>query len=274
MPTYTTTADPVSGEFNIELPAALVGGEKVKVTAQKNGQTRSLNLQAPSEPYLPPDGGSGGENGSGSGGEGGNSTDGSNGLIVSDDGKFAITTNLPLNRAIAAAVYDAYDSGGGESLDPMRFNRGATIRFSNGIYYIKPSIRPGEAATSGTKMYFAIRVKKSDLYAANPDEKIVQVGVEGYFDMGSGYPSSDEYFDNENYEYNGNASLLFYSASEASNGSSDNEYIYIPITLYFSVENGSYNFHYYEYTTGNKIYQKRQCKHSVFGNIFKTQLDV
>lgn len=57
MPTYTTTADPVSGEFNIELPAALVGGEKVKVTAQKNGQTRSLNLQAPSEPYLPPSSG-------------------------------------------------------------------------------------------------------------------------------------------------------------------------------------------------------------------------
>lgn len=55
MPTYTTTADPVSGEFNIELPTALVGGEKVKVTAQKNGQTRSLNLQAPSEPYLPPE---------------------------------------------------------------------------------------------------------------------------------------------------------------------------------------------------------------------------
>lgn len=57
MPTYTTTADPVTGVFKIDLPAALVSGEKVKVTAQKNGQTRSLNLQAPSEPYLPPSSG-------------------------------------------------------------------------------------------------------------------------------------------------------------------------------------------------------------------------
>lgn len=262
MTTYTGTAD-ASGNFTINIGSALTNGEIVQVTAQKDGQSKSINIQAPSEPYLPPSTG-GNENGI---------TDGSSGLIVSDDGKFAIVTDFPLTRSIAANASNDFDAGGNGLNDPMRFNNGATIRFSNGIYFIKPSIKQGEAATSGTKMYFAIRVKKSDLYAANTDDKLVQVGVEGYFNMGSDYPSADEYFDNENYEYNGNASLLFYSASQASNGSSDNKYIYIPVTLYFSVENGSYNFHYYEDTTGNKTYQKRQCKHSVFGNIFKTQLD-
>lgn len=56
MTTYTGTAD-ASGNFTINIGSALTSGEIVQVTAQKDGQSKSINIQAPSEPYLPPSGG-------------------------------------------------------------------------------------------------------------------------------------------------------------------------------------------------------------------------
>lgn len=53
MTTYTGTAD-VNGNFTINIGSALTSGEIVQVTAQKDGQSKSINIQAPSEPYLPP----------------------------------------------------------------------------------------------------------------------------------------------------------------------------------------------------------------------------
>lgn len=53
MTTYTGTAD-ASGNFTIDISSALTSGEIVQVTAQKDGQSKSINIQAPSEPYLPP----------------------------------------------------------------------------------------------------------------------------------------------------------------------------------------------------------------------------
>lgn len=53
MTTYTTTADE-NGNFTITLDTPLTNGEVVKVTAEKDGESKSINIQAPSEMYLPP----------------------------------------------------------------------------------------------------------------------------------------------------------------------------------------------------------------------------
>lgn len=57
MTTYTTTTDE-NGNFTITLDTPLTNGEVVKVTAEKDGESKSINIQAPSEFYLPPSSGS------------------------------------------------------------------------------------------------------------------------------------------------------------------------------------------------------------------------
>lgn len=52
MTIHTTTADE-NGNFSIALESALVSGETIEITAQKEGQSKSINIQAPSVPYLP-----------------------------------------------------------------------------------------------------------------------------------------------------------------------------------------------------------------------------
>lgn len=52
MTIHTTTADE-NGNFSISLTTPLTSGETIEVTAQKDGQSKTINIQAPSEPYLP-----------------------------------------------------------------------------------------------------------------------------------------------------------------------------------------------------------------------------
>lgn len=52
MTIYTGIADD-NGNFTIDISSPLTSGEIVQVTAQKDGQSKSINVQAPSEPYLP-----------------------------------------------------------------------------------------------------------------------------------------------------------------------------------------------------------------------------
>jgi len=50
MTIYTGIADD-NGNFTIDISSPLTSGEIVQVTAQKDGQSKSINIQAPSEPY-------------------------------------------------------------------------------------------------------------------------------------------------------------------------------------------------------------------------------
>lgn len=269
MPTYTTTADPVSGEFNIELPAALVGGEKVKVTAQKNGQTRSLNLQAPSEPYLPPGGGSGGENGSGSGG---NSTDG-NGLIVSDDGKFALLANFPFTTEIARSYHNNIEEDGSD--DKTIYNRNLTIRKVADTYLIKPHIPANQADATSLVAYVGLRVKKSDLIGLGGLTKVYQIARGGGW-VGNNPLSSDDAFDQEIFTFNYNRNDWRYQSTEGYNASSDIDYLYVVIKINFSVKNGVYNYSYssIDPETNKPKYLEYEYTCMVLGSRFKVKLDV
>lgn len=52
MTIHTTTAD-ANGNFSISLTTPLISGETIEVKAQKDDQSKTIVIQAPSEPYLP-----------------------------------------------------------------------------------------------------------------------------------------------------------------------------------------------------------------------------
>lgn len=265
MPSYTATAtaDPVTGDFNFNLPNALVAGEKVKITAHHSGQVRTLNLQAPIEPYLPPD--LPGEDGVGNT----NNED----VVESLDGKFAITTSFPNNSELSAEAAIAVNDGFGIEKDPLRFNRGAKVRKVDDIYYVKPNISSGEANANSVRMYFAIRVKRSDVYAAIATEKIVTVGDPGYYeDGGIGYETEDDKFDGGSFLVNYYKSQFFMAVNTNRNAVADTEYMYVVVPIYFSVSGGT--FAHTKHSIGENMYTlKARRKARIFSTEFKIQLD-
>jgi|GEM_PF-7031541 len=257
--TATVTADPVTGDFNFDLPDALVAGEKVKITAHHSGQVRTLNLQAPIEPYLPP--------------ESGGNTNNNEAIVESPDGKFAITTSFPNNSELSAEAAIAVNDGYGIEKDPLRFNRGAKVRKVGDIYYVKPNVLAGEANANSVRMYFAIRVKRSDVYAATANEKIVTVGDSGYYeDSGIGYENEDEKFDGGSFLVNYDKSQFFMAVNTNRNATADIEYMYIVVPIYFSVSGGT--FAHSKHGSAENLYTlKARRKARIFGTEFKIQLD-
>lgn len=253
MTIHTTKAD-ANGNFTINLGSALTNGEKIEVTAQKDNQSKSIIIQAPSEPYLPPE-------------------SGLNSVVESPDGKFAITTSFANNKAISSAAALAIESGNGIEADPLRFNRGAKVRESGGIYYVKPNIQIGEPDTNSTPMYCAIRVKRSDVYAAIAAEKIVTVGDPGYYeDGGIGYGTEDEVFDSGGYLVNYDKVQIFTASNANNNVTGDLDHLYIVVPIYFSVSGGT--FAHTKHSIGENMYTlKGRRKASIFGTVFKIQLD-
>lgn len=262
MTIHTTTADE-NGNFSINIGSALVSGETIEVTAQKDDQSKKIVIQAPSEPYLPPD--LPGEDGVGNT----NSED----VVESSDGKFAITTSFPNNSELSADAAIAVNDGFGIEKDPLRFNRGAKVRKVGDIYYVKPNIPISEADTDSTKMYFAIRVKRSDVYAAIVAEKIVTVGDSGYYeDGGIGYETEDEKFDGGGFLVNYDKAQFFTAVNTNKNAVADIDYMYVVIPLYFSVKSGF--FGHTKQSFGETVYTlKARRKASIFGTVFKIQLD-
>jgi hypothetical protein len=261
MTTHTTTADE-NGNFSITLGTALTSGETIEVTAQKNEQSKSIVIQAPSEPYLPP------ELPPESGGNTNNED-----VVESHDGKFAITTSFPNNSDLSAAAAIAVNDGYGIEKDPLRFNRGAKVRKVGDIYYVKPNIPATEANTDSIKMHFAIRVKRSDVYAAVAEEKIITVAELGYYDDGGiGYQTEDEQFDIGNFLVNYSKTQFFMGVNANKNAVADIDYMYIVVPLYFSVSGGT--FAHSKHGIGDNIYiLKDRRKASIFGTVFKIQLD-
>lgn len=257
MTIHTTTADE-NGNFSITLGSSLTSGETIEVTAQKDDQSKKIVIQAPSEPYLPPE-------------SGGNTNN--EDVVESLDGKFAITTSFPNNSDLSAAAAIAVNDGYGIDADPLRFNRGAKVRKVGDIYYVKPNIPISEADTDSTKMYFAIRVKRSDVYAAIVAEKIVTVGDSGYYeDGGIGYETEDEKFDGGGFLVNYDKAQFFTAVNTNKNAVADIDYMYVVIPLYFSVKSGF--FGHTKQSFGETVYTlKARRKASIFGTVFKIQLD-
>lgn len=253
MTTHTTTADE-NGNFLIALESALVSGETIEITAQKDEQSKSINIQAPSQPYDPPiiiD----------------------NAVVNSPDGKFAVTTSFPNNSAISSNAAIAVNDGYGIEKDPLRFNRGASVRHANGIYYVRPNVPTGEPNINSIAMYFAIRVKRSDIFAITGTEKIIKVSDQGYYDdAGIGYPTEDAQFSDEYFLVNYSKVQFFMGVNANSNAVGDLDYLYVVVPLYFSVNNGS--FGHTQHTLGETTHTlKARRKAAVFGNEFKIQLD-
>lgn len=257
MTIHTTTADE-NGNFSITLGSSLTSGETIEVTAQKDDQSKKIVIQAPSEPYLPPE-------------SGGNTNN--EDVVESSDGKFAVTTSFPNNSDISANAAIAVNDGYGVEKDPLRFNRGASVRHANGIYYVKPNVPAGEPNIDSIKMYFAIRVKRSDVYAAVAEEKIITVAEPGYYDDGGiGYQTEDEQFDIGNFLVNYSKTQFFMGVNANKNAVADIDYVYVVVPLYFSVSGGT--FAHSKHGIGDNIYTlKDRRKAAVFGNEFKIQLD-
>lgn len=234
MQTYTTTADPVTGVFKIDLPAALVSGEKIKVTAQKNGQTRSLNLQAPSEPYLPPSsgGGSGGENGSGE--------EISAGFVI----------DFPPNKSVFSRIA-SYPPEYIFSNVLLYTSAALTVNRTNNIYLIKNKIMP---VINQTGAYVAFRIPLSDLFS----------------ESSSGFAYSQGYYDaaTDTASYSTQPSpinLGFFKDADSAFGdfSVDDKYVYLILSNDFSYTpandsftSGVYNY-CYKVIYGSQEYEVR-----------------
>ena len=261
MTIHTTTADG-NGNFSITLQSALTSGETIEVKAQKDDQSKTIVIQAPSEPYLPPDLPT----------EGGGNTNNED-VVESPDGKFAITTSFPNNSELSAEAAIAVNDGYGIEKDPLRFNRGAKVRKVGDIYYVKPNISAGEANANSVRMYFAIRVKRSDVYDAIAAEKIVTVGDSGYYeDGGIGYETEDDKFDGGSFLVNYDKSQFFTAVNTNKNAIADTEYMYVVVPIYFSVSGST--FAHTQHGSAENLYTlKARRKVNIFGTVFKIQLD-
>lgn len=262
MTTHTTTADE-NGNFSITLQSALTSGETIEVKAQKDDQSKTIVIQAPSEPYVPPE----------LPPESGGNTNNNEAIVESLDGKFAITTSFPNNSELSADAAIAVNDGFGIEKDPLRFNRGAKVRKVGDIYYVKPNISAGEANANSVRMYFAIRVKRSDVYNAIAAEKIVTVGDSGYYDDGGiGYETEDDKFDSGSFLVNYDKSQFFTAVNTNRNAVADTEYMYIVVPIYFSVSAGT--FAHTQHGSAENLYTlKARRKANIFGTVFKIQLD-
>lgn len=263
MPTFTGTTD-ANGTLVVPLESTQMGGEIIKIKASKGMSIMEKEITMPIPTYDPPPQ-TGGSN-SGSGG-----SDAKTAELPSK--KVAVTFDFPMVRDFALNVVSDYEEYGEIRTDPLRFNRdGATVRYENGVFLVKPSLPADLPDGDDYKLFGAVRISLDDFFAFPNDGRIITV-ASGYFDM-AGYPTSDDYFEGGDYDLNYNPTVLAHAAYNCVNAIMDTKYIYVPFNLFFSIEGGVFNYSYYSYTDGRIIYQKREFLYLVLGEMFKVRLDL
>lgn len=244
MTIHTTTADQ-NGNFSIKIGTALTNGETIEVTAQNDDQSKTIVIQAPSEPYLAP-------------------ISNNDNLLVGQDGSFAIVLQDQALHSTAAAHWRYLNN-------PFRFTKGASIRLIDGVYLIKPNISSDEPDTPlAPVLWFSLRFPISVLQDNfNSSELVVKYTYEANseFDSVNWLPGVDEMFDGGTFEFQGDAKSILHNRNYRGSGyiASTLQYVYINIPLNFGIKDGK--------AVNADGMTDAVRKYSVFGNVFKTQLD-